>query len=71
MLNNVTAGGRNRQLRRAGLLAPGMALMFLMFTASNGGRSLLTERNQGTLPRLLVSPTTSAQVLGGKMFGIF
>lgn len=52
-------------------IAPGMALMFLMFTVSNGGRTLLTERNQGTLPRLLVSPTTSAQVLGGKIFGTY
>jgi ABC-2 type transport system permease protein len=52
-------------------MAPGMALMFLMFTASNGGRSLLTERNQGTLPRLLVSPTTSAQVLAGKVVGTY
>jgi ABC-2 type transport system permease protein len=48
-----------------------MALMFLMFTATNGGRTLLTERNQGTLPRLLISPTTSAQVLGGKTTGIY
>jgi len=52
-------------------MAPGMALMFLMFTASNGGRTLLSERAQGTLPRLLVSPTSSAQVLGGKVFGIY
>jgi ABC-2 type transport system permease protein len=45
--------------------------MFLMYTVSYGGRTLLTERNQGTLPRLLVSPTTATQVLGGKMIGIF
>jgi ABC-2 type transport system permease protein len=48
-----------------------MALMFLMYTVSYGGRTLLNERNQGTLPRLLVSPTTATQVLGGKSFGIF
>jgi ABC-2 type transport system permease protein len=52
-------------------MAPGMALMFLMYTVSNGGRTLLVERNQGTLPRLLVSPTGSAQVLGGKIFGVY
>ncbi len=52
-------------------IAPAMALMFLMYTVSYGGRSLLQERNQGTLPRLLISPTTSTQVLGGKVFGIF
>jgi len=52
-------------------MAPGMALMFLMYTVSYGGRSILAERAQGTLPRLLVSPTTSMQVLGGKVMGIF
>jgi len=52
-------------------MAPGMALMFLMFTVTNGGRSLLAEQIQGTLPRILVSPTKSSQVLGGKIFGIF
>jgi ABC-2 type transport system permease protein len=52
-------------------MAPGMALMFLMYTVSYGGRSILAERSQGTLPRLLVSPTSSAQVLGGKVLGIY
>ena len=52
-------------------MAPGMALMFLMFTVTYGGRSLLTERAQGTLPRLLVSPTTIPQVLAGKVLGIY
>ncbi len=52
-------------------MAPGMALMFLMFTASYGGRTLLTERAQGTLPRLLVSPTPRWQILGGKVLGIY
>ena len=52
-------------------MAPGMALLFLMYTVSYGGRSILAERAQGTLPRLLVSPTTSAQILGGKVFGIY
>ncbi len=52
-------------------MAPGMALMFLMFTAAFSGRSLLTERSQGTLPRLLVSPTTTAQVLAGKVTGSY
>jgi ABC-2 type transport system permease protein len=52
-------------------MAPGMALMFLMYTVSYGGRSILAEKTQGTLPRLLVSPTTAWQILGGKVFGIF
>ena len=51
--------------------APGMALMFLMYTVSYGGRSILAERAQGTLPRLLTSPTSTTQFLGGKVLGVF
>ena len=51
--------------------APGMALMFLMYTVSYGGRSILAERTQGTLPRLLTSPTSFTQFLGGKIVGVF
>jgi ABC-2 type transport system permease protein len=70
-LKNTTPSGEAVKFDVLALLAPGMALMFLMYTVSYGGRTLLTERNQGTLPRLLVSPTTATQVLGGKMIGIF
>jgi ABC-2 type transport system permease protein len=52
-------------------MAPAMALMFLMYTVSYGGRSILVERAQGTMSRLLVSPTSSTQILGGKVMGIF
>ena len=51
--------------------APGMALMFLMYTVSYGGRLILAERAQGTLPRLLTSPTSTIQFLGGKVLGVF
>jgi len=51
--------------------APGIALMFLMYTVSYGGRSILAERSGGTLPRLMISPTQTFQVLGGKVLGIF
>jgi ABC-2 type transport system permease protein len=51
--------------------APGMALMFLMYTVSYGGRSILAERAAGTLPRLMIAPTQTTQVLGGKVLGIF
>lgn len=71
ILNNTTSRGAAVPFDVLALLAPSMALMFLMYTVSYGGRTLLTERNQGTLPRLLVSPTTTIQVLGGKMIGIF
>jgi len=70
-LNSLTPSGAAVKFDVLALLAPSMALMFLMYTVSYGGRTILTERNQGTLPRLLVSPTTAVQVLGGKLIGIF
>jgi len=70
-LKQVTAGGEEVTFDVLAYLAPGMALMFLMFTVTYGGRSLLVEQAAGTLPRLLVSPTNSTQILAGKIFGIF
>ena len=70
-LKNVTAGPQPITFDVLAYMAPGMALMFLMFTVSNGGRTLLAEQRQGTLPRLLVAPISTAQVLGGKVFGIY
>ncbi|MBL8064024.1 MAG: ABC transporter permease [Anaerolineales bacterium] len=70
-LNTSTADGEEVEFDILAYLAPGMALMFLMYTVSYGGRSILAEKVQGTLPRLLVSPTNATQILGGKVFGIF
>ncbi|MGD1993445.1 MAG: ABC transporter permease [Anaerolineae bacterium] len=50
--------------------AASMAILFLMFTATSGGRTLLTEREGGTLPRLLVAPVRATTVLVGKMAGV-
>jgi ABC-2 type transport system permease protein len=71
VVRQVTAQGEAPSFNPLAVMAPGMALMFLMFTVSNGGRSLLAERTQGTLPRLLVTPTAVSQILGGKVLGIF
>ena len=70
-LNSQTSGSEAIHFDPLAYMAPGMALMFLMFTAAYGGRSLLSERAQGTLPRLLVSPPSTSQVLGGKTTGTY
>lgn len=70
-LNTSTTAGEDVEFDVLSFFAPGMALMFLMYTVSYGGRSILAEKSQGTLSRLLVSPTNTMQVLGGKVFGIF
>jgi ABC-2 type transport system permease protein len=70
-IQSLSGGGGSNDIDMLAILAPGMALMFLMYTVTNGGRSLLIEKNQGTLPRLIVSPTRTSQVLAGKVLGIF
>jgi len=70
-LKKNTEGAQAVEFDLLAYFAPGMALMFLMYTVSYGGRSILAERAQGTLPRLMISPTHTAQVLGGKVLGIF
>jgi ABC-2 type transport system permease protein len=53
------------------LIAPAMAMLFLMYTVTLGGRSLLEERAEWTLQRMVSTPTTAWQVLAGKMSGIY
>jgi ABC-2 type transport system permease protein len=70
-LNRVSTEGERQAFDILAFFAPGMAMMFLMYTVAYGGRSVLAERSDGTLPRLMTTPTSAAQVLGGKVFGIF
>jgi ABC-2 type transport system permease protein len=71
MILGTTAEGTGIEFDILSYMAPGMAIMFLMYTVTYGGRSLLVENRMGTLPRLLVAPTSAINVLGGKGFGIF
>jgi ABC-2 type transport system permease protein len=71
LVEGITPTGGVVQFNPLAYMAPGYALLFLMYTATNAGRMLLVEKRQGTLPRLLVSPTTAAQVLTGKMIGSY
>jgi ABC-2 type transport system permease protein len=70
-LKTNSEGAQAKEFDILAYMAPGMALLFLMYTVTYGGRSILAERAQGTLPRLLISPTSSTQILGGKVFGIY
>ncbi len=48
-------------------LFPGFAVMFAFFTVGMSGASLLTERDTGTLRRLLAAPISRGAIIGGKM----
>lgn len=51
--------------------SPGMLVMYALFFTFGGGASLLVERDQGTLRRLLVMPMSKSTILAGKLSGIF
>jgi ABC-2 type transport system permease protein len=47
------------------------ALFFALFTGQFGVLSMYEERRNGTLQRILVSPTPRSTILGGKLVGVF
>ena len=51
--------------------SPGMMVMFAMFTMLGGAITLIQERQDGTLRRLLVMPISKLSVLAGKLSGVF
>ncbi len=57
----------SRSLSSKTFFAIGMAVFFVFFTVEFGVRSLLDEREQGTLARLLVAPLQPSWVVGGKV----
>jgi ABC-2 type transport system permease protein len=58
---------KNRQLDAGTFYAAGMAVFFLFFTVQFGISSVLEERRDGTLARMLVAPIQRSAVLGGKL----
>jgi linearmycin/streptolysin S transport system permease protein len=62
---------KTKQLDQKSFYAAGMAVFFLFFTVSFGVTSLLEERNDGTLARLLAAPISRGSILGGKLLTSF
>ncbi len=50
---------------------PSMAIFFLMFAVFDGTRSVLDEEREGTLHRLMTTPTPTGQIILGKIGGTF
>lgn len=61
----------NRTLDSKTFFAAGMAVFFLFFTVQFGVASLLEERLNGTLPRLLGAPISRWSIIGGKALTSF
>jgi ABC-2 type transport system permease protein len=64
-LNDVSATAK--VLDSKTYFAAGMAVFFLMFTVQFGVSSLIEERSDGTLARLLAAPVRRSSILVGKL----
>ena len=69
--SETAAAGDEEPFNLLSYFAPAMALLFLMYAVTLGARTLLSERREGTLARMLAAPVTNVQVLSGKVAGIF
>lgn len=49
--------------------AAAMAVMFMVMTAFTRARDILQEQQQGTLARMLVSPTSGGTIIAGQILG--
>jgi ABC-2 type transport system permease protein len=58
---------RSRQLDAGTFYAAGMAVFFLFFTVQFGVSSIMDERRDGTLARMLVAPISRLSVVAGKL----
>jgi ABC-2 type transport system permease protein len=67
----VDAESELRQMTPATFFPASMAIFFLFFTAQFGILSLLSERRQGTLPRLVAAPIPPWSIVAGKALGTF
>ena len=60
-----------KELDQKSFFAAGMAVFFLFFTVQFGVMSLLEERNDGTLARLLAAPISRGSILAAKLITSF
>ncbi len=66
VFKSVSAFASNKHQPKVAMVAAGIAVMFLLFSANGAGASLLEEREAGTLGRLLSSRLTLNELLIGK-----
>jgi linearmycin/streptolysin S transport system permease protein len=62
---------RTKELDNKSFYAAGMAVFFLFFTVQFGITSLLEERTEGTMARLLAAPIPRGSILGSKLLVSF
>ena len=63
--------GKSNDINPFAFFVPSMGIFFLVFAMMDGSRSILEEDREGTLGRLLSTPTSHSEILLGKIFGVF
>ena len=66
-----TVGGDEVAVNALVMIGAAQALFFAIFTANGQAGSIIAERRDGTLNRMLVTPTPRIMVLLGKVMSIF
>ncbi len=67
-------GGGEQASETAAMMARiviAMAIFYAFFTGASTAQSILTEDEEGSLPRLFTTPTPRSVILGGKFLSIF
>ncbi|KAA3664971.1 MAG: ABC transporter permease [Chloroflexi bacterium] len=72
-LNTISVGDDDAtaDISPFAFFAPSMGILFLMFAMMDGTRSILDEDREGTLDRLISTPTSNTEILLGKIGGVF
>jgi ABC-2 type transport system permease protein len=70
-LEQQTVRGETTEFDPLVYFGSAQAMFFLLFTAQGGAISILEDRRQGVLQRMIVSPTPRMVILLGKLFGTF
>jgi ABC-2 type transport system permease protein len=70
VLKESTAS-QGKEISTVSYYACGMSVMFIMFGSMFGAFSLVRERDDWTLPRLMMTPAGRLDIVGGKMLGVF
>jgi ABC-type multidrug transport system permease subunit len=68
---NDTVVSGNVKVTSLDYYALSMTAMFLMFGSMYGAFSIIRERREQTMSRMLASPAPRSAVVGGKMLGVF
>ncbi|MBN1978251.1 MAG: ABC transporter permease [Anaerolineae bacterium] len=61
----------NLALEMVGGVMTGMMVFYAFYTGAASAMGILQEEQDGTLPRLLTTPTPSSAILGGKLIAVF